>query len=118
MKTKQRLFFTFCLLLLSSFTLCHGKEYQKIQLKENFASVEEKANWAVWRTDYYICTEIAYAKSIGKTPFDFSVFVGNHHSWEGIKGQDLKPAVQVLYGLIKLYENSTFQITSESDTLR
>jgi hypothetical protein len=78
----------------------------------------EKANWAIWRTDYYICTENTFIKSIGKTPSDFAVLLVNSHSWAGIKGQGLKPAVQVLFGLIKLYENSTFQITSESDTLR
>ena len=114
MKTIKRLFFVFCLLTLTSFIL-KGQGYQKIQLKDYFSSVDEKANWAVWRTDYYICTGIAYAKSIGKSSSDFAVFVGNHHSWEGIKG--LEPAVQLLNGLIKLYPGGQFEITSESDTL-
>ena len=113
MKTKTILFI--CLLLFSYFTICQGQEYQKIQLKDYFTSVDEKANYAVWRTDYYICTGIAYAKSIGKTPSDFAVFVGTHHSWEGIKG--LEPAVQLLNGLINLYPGGKFEITSESDTL-
>ena len=114
MKTTKRLFFVICLLL-TSFIFSKGQGYQKIQLKDYFASVDQKANWAVWRTDYYICTGIAYAKSLGKTPSDFAVFVGNHHSWEGIKG--IEPAVQLLYGLIKLYPGGKFEITSESDTL-
>ena len=114
MKTTERLFFAFCLLLLTS-SFLKGQSYQKIQLKDYFSSVDEKANWAVWRTDYYICTGIAYAKSIGKAPSDFAVFVGNHHSWEGIKG--LEPAVQLLNGLIKLYPGGKFEITSESDTM-
>ena len=47
--------------------------------------VSGKLSWSVWRTDYYICTGIAYAKSLGKTPEDFGVFVGNEHasSWDG-----------------------------------
>jgi hypothetical protein len=119
MKTNLRFFFTFYLLL-TFITLCLGQGNQKIQLKElkdYFPTVDEKANWAVWRTDYYICTGIAYAKSIGKTPSDFAVFVGNHHSWEGINGKGLEPAVQLLNGLIKLYPGGKFEITSESDTL-
>jgi len=106
-----------CLLLLVSFTICQGQEYKKIQLNDNFASVDEKANYTVWRTDFYICTGIAYAKSIGKTPSDFAVFVGNHHSWEGIKGKGLEPAMQMLNGLIKLYTDGKFEIITESDTL-
>ncbi|HUW92211.1 MAG TPA: hypothetical protein VMV74_03525 [Bacteroidales bacterium] len=117
MRILAKLFFTFSFLLIANFTRCQVPEYQKIQLKDFFASADEKANNAVWRTDYYICTGIAYAKSIGKTPSDFAVFVGNHHSWEGIKGQGLEPAVQILNAVIKLYENSTFEITSESDSL-
>jgi hypothetical protein len=117
MKKTQRLFLTMCLLLLASFTICQGQEYRKIQLKDNFASVDEKANYAVWRTDFYICTGIAYAKSIGKTPSDFALFVGNHHSWEGIEGKGLEPAVQILNGIIKLYPDGKFEIKTESDTL-
>ena len=116
MKTTKRLFFIICLLL-TSFILCKGQGYQKIQLKDSFDSDDKKANFAVWRTDYYICTGIAYAKSIGKTPSDFAEFVGNHHSWNGIKGKGLEPAVQVLNGLIKLYPGGKFEVTSESDTI-
>jgi hypothetical protein len=117
MKILSKLFFTFSFLLIANFTRCQVQEHQKIQLKDFFASADEKANYAVWRTDYYLCTGIAYAKSMGKTPSDFAVFVGNHHSWEGIKGQGLEPAVQILNGLIKLYQNGSFEITSESDSL-
>jgi hypothetical protein len=115
MKTTKISFLTLCLLAFASLSICKGQGYQKIQLKDYFASVDEKANYAVWRTDYYICTGIAYAKSIGKTPSDFAVFVGNHHSWDGING--LEPAVQLLNGLINLYPNGKFEITSESDTI-
>lgn len=94
-----------------------GQGYQKIQLKDPFPSSEEKANYNIWRTDFYICTGIAYSKSQGGTVEDFMKFVGTHHSWSSIKGKGLEPAVQMLNGLIKLYGNGKFEILSESDTL-
>ena len=114
MQTIQRKSFTLCLLF-SVFTLCQGQGYQKIKLQDY--SAEVKANFSIWMTDYYICTGIAYAKSLGKTPSDFAVFVGNHHSWEGMEGKGLEPAVQMLNGRIMLYPNGSFEITSESDSL-
>jgi hypothetical protein len=115
MKTIKILFFAFCLLVLAYSNVCKGQEYQKIKLQDY--SVEVKANFSIWMTDYYICTGIAYAKSLGKTPSDFAVFVGNHHSWEGMEGKGLEPAVQIINGRIKLYPNGSFEITSESDSL-
>jgi len=112
-----RLLLVFNLSLLGTFALCQEQEHQKIQLKDPFSSIEKKANYNIWRTDYYICTGIAYSKSQGKTVEDFTKFVGTHHSWSGIKGKGLEPAVQILNGLIKLYEDGKFEILSESDTL-
>jgi hypothetical protein len=117
MKTSTRLYLTFSFSLFVCCTLCQGQEYQKIQLKDNFTSIEDRANYNIWRTDFYICTGIAYAKSLGKTANDFAVFVGNHHSCENIKGKGLEPAVQILNGLINLYGNGKFEIISESDSL-
>lgn len=91
--------------------------YKKIQLKDPLPTTLEKSNYNIWRTDFYICTGIAYVKSIGKTTDDFATFVGNTHSWESIKGKGLEPAVQVLYGLIMLYQNGRFEIISESPSL-
>ena len=78
-------------------------------------STETIARWSVWRTDYYICTGIAYAKSLGQTVDDFATFVGNTHSWEDMEGQGLAPPVQLLYFAIKSYEGGEFEILSESD---
>jgi hypothetical protein len=78
-------------------------------------SVSEKAKFAVWRTDYYICTGIGYAKSLGKTVSDFASFVGEAHSWEEMRGQGLEPPVQLLYFVIKSYDGGEFEIISESE---
>ena len=42
-------------------------------------SLEGKHWFTAWRVDYYICTAIAYAKSMGKDANDFAEFVGTHH---------------------------------------
>jgi hypothetical protein len=116
MRILIRLLFSFIYLILAGSAFTQDQTYQKIQLKD-WDSVQSSANVAVWRTDYYICTGIAYAKTLGKTTDDFTHFVGNAHSWDGISEKDLPAAVQILYGLIRLYENGKFKILSESDTL-
>lgn len=78
-------------------------------------SVNETAKFAVWRTDYYISTGISYAKSLGKTVDDFASFVGKAHSWEEMRGQGLEPPVQLLYFVIKSYDDGEFEIISESE---
>jgi hypothetical protein len=115
MKTIKISFLVFGFLVQAFSNVCKGQEYQKIKLQEY--PVEVKANFSIWMTDYYICTGIAYAKSLGKAPSDFAGFVGNHHSWEGIEGKGLEPAVQIINGRIKLYPNGNFEITSESDSM-
>jgi len=96
------------------------KQAQNIQ-KESFKiklipqSVNETAKIAVWRTDYYICTGICYAKSLGKNVDDFASFVGESHTWEPMRGQGLEPPVQLLYFVIKSYDGGEFEILSESE---
>jgi hypothetical protein len=79
-------------------------------------SFEEISRFVVWRTDYYICTGIAYAKSIGKTAEDFTVFLGSTHNWEEFRGKGLEPPVQLLHLLIKSYRGGEFEILTQSDT--
>ncbi|MCK4661851.1 MAG: T9SS type A sorting domain-containing protein [Bacteroidales bacterium] len=92
-----------------------GLDYQRIKLATH--TIEEVADYAVWRTDYYICTGISYAKSLGETADDFAWFVGNSHSLESMWGQGLEPAVQLLNFIITNYENGNFEILSETDSL-
>ena len=88
-------------------------------IKLNKASIEQVANSAVWRTDYYICTGIAYAKSLGKSVDDFARFVGREHSETvlGMKGRGLEPVVQMFYSVGTNYSNGEFEILFESDSL-
>jgi hypothetical protein len=78
-------------------------------------SAEQIAGFAVWRVDYYICTCIAYAKSLGKTVEELINYVGNAHDWEDMRGKGVVPPVQFLYFLIMNYKNGEFEILSESD---
>ena len=101
--------------LLTSLALCQQPAVHKIPLTS--PTVQTVARYAVWRTDFYICTGIAYAKSLGKTVDDFAAFVGSQHSWEEMRGKGLEPAVQILNFAVGLYGNGKFEILSESDTL-
>jgi hypothetical protein len=116
MRILTKLSFAFTYFVFASSVFSQNQTYQKVQLKD-WDSVMSKANWAIWRTDFYICTGIAYAKTLGKTTDDFAQFVGNAHSWNGIDEKDLPAAIQILYYLITLYEDGKFKILSESDTL-
>jgi hypothetical protein len=100
--------------LIISSAYCQQPKANKIQLTP--PPIQLTAHVAVWRTDYYICTGIAYARSLGKTVDDFAVFVGDHHTWEELRGKGLEPVVKVLNLLIRNYQNGTFEIVSESDT--
>ncbi len=78
-------------------------------------SAEQIAGFAVWRVDYYICTCIAYAKSLGKTVEELISYVGNAHDWEEMRGKGVVPPVRFLYFLIMNYKNGEFEILSQSD---
>ncbi len=115
MKITKRFIITFSFLMFTSFAFSQEKVVQKIQLAT--FTIEETANYAVYRTDFYICTGISYAKSLGKTVDDFASFVGNAHSLESMRGKGLEPPVQLLNFVIKNYKNGNFEILSETDSL-
>jgi len=76
------------------------------------ASLEEKLAGSAWRTDYYICTGIAYAKKNGKTVEDFTEFVGNLHDL----GKNLEDVVNVMYSVPKTYPNGEAEVLSKTDS--
>ncbi len=86
-------------------------------IKLTRAPIERTAGYAVWRTDVYICTGIAYAKSVGKSPDDFTNFVAETHgeSLKPLEGKGLEPIVQLLHFIVTNYPNGTFEIISESE---
>ena len=116
MKTLMGLLIMVCFVVISSELYSQETESKKIVLQK--ASVEQTANYAVWRTDFYICTGIAYAKSLGKTPEDFAQFVGNAHAgtMQSSKGKGLEPIVQLFYFLTMNYINGEFEILKESES--
>jgi len=79
MTTAKNLLIITSFTLLTSYVLSQENGIQKIKLDS--ATCERIANYAVWRTDYYICTGIFYAKSHGETVEDFAIFVTNAHAY-------------------------------------
>jgi hypothetical protein len=109
---------SFCLMLLSSLSatlaISQNRPSPRIQLTD--APIERKLNYAVWRTDYYICTGIAHAKSLGRTPEDFAAFVASKHSLGSSREKGLAPIVRLLHFVIENYNNGRFDVISESDS--
>jgi hypothetical protein len=101
----------FCLIISCS----QKKESSGIEL--NNASIENRINYAVWRADFYICSGIAYAKSVGKSPDDFMNFIAETHvvTLQPMKGMGPGPFVELLHLYITNYPNGTFKVLSESE---
>jgi len=93
-----------------------GLTQEKIEIPER--TLEWKLNRASWHMDLYICTAIAYAKSLGKTAEDYGKFVGEKFApgWEGAKGQGVAPVIRTFSGHWQIYKNGKFEIVSESET--
>ncbi len=106
--------------LVISYTQMFSQESSKLKLstRDSLRLTIGKLNWSVWRTDYYICTGIAYTKSLGRTPEDFGVFVGNEHasSWNGVTGKDFSPVIDGMRFFWSTYKNAHFEILKESDS--
>jgi hypothetical protein len=79
------------------------------------APLANKHRYAVWRTDYYVCTGIAYAKSMGQTVEDFAEFVAARHNLTGPNDTSLIAAVKSANFVMTCYPNGKFEIVSESD---
>ena len=79
--------------------------------------IESKLDWATWRTDIYICTGIAFAKSIGMTANDFAVFVGNNHSITSPDDTTISAVVKTLNMLFTTYPKGKFELLTESNLM-
>ena len=102
--------------ILSAFIIAQEQTEQKIELPER--TPEWKLARAVWHMDLYVCTGIAYAKSLGKTAEDYGKFVGEKFapSWEGLKEQGIAPVMRIFSGHWQLYKNGKCEILNESET--
>jgi hypothetical protein len=94
----------------------NGLAQEKMELPDRTAQM--KLNRAVWQMDLYICTGIAYAKSLGNTAEDYGKFVGEQvlPNWAGRKGQGLAPVIQAISVRWEIYQKGTFEIVSETET--
>lgn len=115
---KIHLFPILILTLILSVNAVSAQEADSSRINLTKTPVESAARNAVWRTDFYICTGIAYAKSVGKTTDDFMKFVAETHikTFNPPKGKELEYLVKVLNFSITSYPNGTFEIVSESKT--
>ena len=87
----------------------------KIQLKE--IPLENKHWFASWRVDYYICTALAYAKSMGQSIEDFAEFVGQRHDLGIPDNATLEEATHTGNYVMTSYPNGEYKIISASDSV-
>jgi len=103
--------------LILSLNVAYSQKSDSSRFNLTKASVDETARYAVWRTDFYICTGIAYAKSVGKTTEGFMKFVAETHgpTLNSMKGKGLKPVVNLINFVITNYPNGDCEIVFESE---
>ncbi|WP_430937210.1 hypothetical protein [Saccharicrinis sp. 156] len=113
---KNHLFTILTLMLLLNVNVVIAQEDDSSRFNLMKAPIDKAARNAVWRTDFYICTGIAYAKSAGRTTDDFMKFVADTHvnTLNSIKGKGLEPIINLANFLITSYPDGTFEIISES----
>jgi hypothetical protein len=76
---------------------------------------EVKLNYATWRTDYYICTGIAFAKSNGMTVNDFAAFVGSKHSITSPSDTSISAVIKTLNIAFSCYPKGKLELLTESN---
>jgi hypothetical protein len=77
--------------------------------------IESKLNYSTWRTDYYICTGIAFAKSIGMTANDFAAFVGSKHSITSPNDTSISAVINTLNIAFSCYQKGKLELLTESN---
>jgi hypothetical protein len=111
---KNIFFLLFLFIVISNLGLSQEIQNSKTQLVDR--PIESKLNYATWRTDYYICTGIAYAKSLGMTAKDFAVFVGNRHTLTGPKDTSISAIVKSIYMVMTTYPKGKVELLTESNS--
>ena len=105
------------ILTLLTCIICYSQDSQgiKIQLKE--IPLERKHNYTTWRVDYYICTGIAYAKSMGQSVEDFAKFVAKYHNLTYPNNKTLSGVAETSNLVMTNYPGGKYEIISESDSV-
>ena len=107
------------LLLLLFTAICDlgiSQEIQDLKTQLTNPPIESKHSYATWRTDYYICTGIAYAKSLGMTVDDFAAFVGSKHSITNPKDTSISDVIKTFHWVMTTYPEGKFELLTESDS--
>ncbi len=115
MKTFNRFLLTSVGLMLYVLSYAQDNSAFKTQLQET--TLESKHSFTAWRVDWYICTGIAYAKSMGQTVEDFAEFVGKHHSLGNPNNATLATVAKSGHYVMTSYPGGQYQIISESDSV-
>ena len=115
MKTKFRILITFLGMAIISPNYAQDATISKIQFQET--PIEGKLSYTAWRIDYYICTGIAYAKSMGQSVEDFAEFVGKHHHIGDPKTATLASVAHLAHFVMTCYPGGKVDIVAESDSM-
>jgi hypothetical protein len=109
-----------CLLVLMGVTICvfaYSQDNAKHKIQFQESSLESKHEFTAWRVDWYICTGIAYAKSMGQSVEDFANYVGNHHGLGDPETATLATVAYAGHTVLTSYPEGTLEIISESDSM-
>jgi hypothetical protein len=111
----KNIFFILVLfIVITNFGLSQEIQNPKTQLIDR--PIESKLNYSAWRTDYYICTGIAYAKSLGMTAKDFAVFVGSKHSITGPLDTSISAVINTFNTVMTTYPKGIVELRSETNS--
>ena len=114
MKIRNLLIFIILILVNCNLIMSQENPISKTQLTDR--PIESKLSYATWRTDYYICTGIAFAKSLGMTVNDFAIFVGNRHTITSPKDTSISAVMKTMYSVITTYPKGKLDLLTETNT--
>jgi len=101
-------------LLISNSGISQVIQNTKTQISD--PPIESKLNYATWRVDYYICTGIAYAKSLGMSVNDFAAFVAGKHSITSPNDTSISAVIKTFNTVMTAYPKGKFELLTESNS--
>lgn len=101
-------------LLISNSGISQVIQNPKTQISD--PPIESKLKYATWRVDYYICTGIAYAKSLGMTADDFAAFVASKHSITNPNDTSISAVIKTFNTVMTAYPKGKFELLTESNS--
>jgi hypothetical protein len=114
MKIRNILIFIILILVNCDLATSQENQISKTQLTDR--PIESKLSYATWRTDYYICTGIAYAKSLGMTVNDFAAFVASKHSITSPNDTSISAVIKSFNMVMTTYPKGKVELLTESNS--